>query len=471
MIGRSKLAIIARGGSLPSFDAIPACARALRLLPALALAAALAGCGGVSTPGSSVPTILFSPIDSHSVYLMTLDGQELHEWRTDYPPGYSVSLLPNGMLLRANSIPERPLSRLLGSNGGQVAMIDWNGNPIWKFNYDTTEGEQHHDVFWMADTGHVLMVAWEVESTADAIAAGRDPKLVSSSGELWADKIVEVDPATNRIVWEWRTWDHLLPPGALPADHPGLIDINHVAGGTDLTDWTHANAVAYNHDLDQVMLSVRNFSEVWVIDHSTSTAEAAGHTGGRLGHGGDLIYRWGNPRAYGVNAPQQLFGQHSAHWIPHGLDGAGHILVFDNGDSALRPYSSVVELAPPVRPDGSYPYDPATGYGPAAPVWEYVADPPQSFFAPIISGAQRLASGNTFITVGTEGRFLEVTPDGQTVWSYTVTDTAGGTGYLVFRAVRYEPGYAGLAHVVLSPQGPLRIPVPTASSRATVSAY
>jgi len=100
-----------------------------------------------------------------------------------------------------------------------------------------------------------------------------------------------------------------------------------------------------------------------------------------------------------------------------------------------------------------------------------VASPPQSVFAPIISGAQRLASGNTLVTVGTEGRFLEVTPEGQTVWSYLVTDTAGGAGYLIFRGTRYEPGYSGLAGQTLVPEGPLHLTPATGASRPTIQSY
>jgi hypothetical protein len=402
---------------------------------------------------------------------MGLDGQKLHEWPTSYAPGYSVYLLPNGNLLRATSLPDRPLSALQGSNGGRAEMLDWDGNAVWRFDYDTTAGQQHHDVFYMPTSGHVLMVAWEQRTSEEAMAAGRDPSTLPRGGELWVDKIVEVDPSSNRVVWEWRTWDHLGPPGESPAENPGLVDPNYVSPGTDLVDWTHANAVFYNAALDQVMLSVRNFSELWVIDHSTTTAEAGGHDGGRLGKGGDIVYRWGNPRAYGLDAPRQLYGQHNAHWIPSGLPGAGHILVFDNGDANARPYSRVVELESPALADGSYPYDPEAGYGPTAPVWQYVATPPESVFAPVISGAQRLASGNTLVTVGTAGRFLEVTPDGQTVWSHVLTDTAGGTGYLVFRATRYEPGYEGLANRTLIPEGPLRLMTASAGSRATITAY
>jgi hypothetical protein len=438
----------------------------LSLLAVLCLAA----CGG-SSIGPSAPTVLFAPIASTSTYLMTLDGQKVHEWTTEFAPGYSVYLLPNGNLLRTDSLPERPLSTLQGSNGGRVSMLDWNSKVVWQFDYATSEGQQHHDAYYMPNNGHVLLLAWEVRTAAEAIAAGRDPATLPASGELWVDKVVEVDPATNRIVWEWRTWDHLLPVGASPSDHPGLVDPNHVAPGTDLVDWTHANAVVYNAALDQVMVSVRNFSEFWIIDHSTTTGEAAGHSGGRLGRGGDIVYRWGNPRAYGLDVPQQLYGQHNAHWIPAGLPGAGNILVFDNGDPGARPFSRVVELAAPVTAGGAYAYDPATGYGPAAPVWQYTANPAESVFAPIISGAQRLASGNTLVTVGTEGRFFEVTRDGQMVWSYVVTDTAGTTGYLVFRATRYEPGYEGLAGQELEPEGLLRIPPALAATKATIRSY
>ena len=66
-----------------------------------------------------------------------------------------------------------------------------------------------------------------------------------------------------------------------------------------IPDWTHFNAVDYNADLDQIVVSLRNFSEIWIIDHSTTTKEAAGREpAGESGKGGDLLYRWGNPRVY-----------------------------------------------------------------------------------------------------------------------------------------------------------------------------
>ncbi len=75
------------------------------------------------------------------------------------------------------------------------------------------------------------------------------------------------------------------------------------------------------------MLSPRHYSELWVIDHSTTAEEAAGEKG-------DLLYRWGNPRAYraGTVSDQQLFWAHNTHWIAPGLPGEGNVLVFNNGD-------------------------------------------------------------------------------------------------------------------------------------------
>ena len=79
----------------------------------------------------------------------------------------------------------------------------------------------------------------------------------------------------------------------------------------------HTNSIDYNEEFDQILISVRYFNEIWVIDHSTTTEEAAGHTGGNSGKGGDLLYRWGNPKNIG-REPRVInssLGQHDASWI------------------------------------------------------------------------------------------------------------------------------------------------------------
>ncbi|CAK8718630.1 hypothetical protein KKHLCK_07795 [Candidatus Electrothrix laxa] len=150
--------------------------------------------------------------------------------------------------------------------------------------------------------------------------------------------------------------------------------------------------------MDQILFSVRQQSEIWVIDHSTTTEEAAGHTGGNRGKGGDLLYRWGNPAVYraGSSADQQLFVQHDAEWIESGYPGEGNILIFNNGDGrADGEYSAIMEIEPPVDSSGNYALTLGEAYGPAAPVWSYTASPSTDFYADHISGQQRQPNGNT----------------------------------------------------------------------------
>jgi hypothetical protein len=169
------------------------------------------------------------------------------------------------------------------------------------------------------------------------------------------------------------------------------------------------------------MLSVHNLSEVWIIDHSTTTAEAAGHAGGRSGKGGDILYRWGNPQVYraGTADDQRLFVQHHAHWIPKDLPGEGHMLVFNNGRrGASGPYSSVDEIVLPVDVQGRYEREAGQKFGPAEPAWSYTAPDPTKFYSSFISGASRLANGNTIICSGANGIMFEVTPDKKVLWQY-----------------------------------------------------
>lgn len=212
------------------------------------------------------------------------------------------------------------------------------------------------------------------------------------------------------------------PDGDGPPPSRGPGGRGRGPGGMDMrADMCHTNAIAYHPKLDQILLSVHSFSEIWIIDHSTTTQEAAGRSGGRGGKGGDLLYRWGNPRNYGRGgeSDQQLFAQHDARWIPEGLPGAGHILMFNNGAGRRDGrYSSVIEIAPPANADGRYELAADKAFGPERPVWEYTAPNKEDFFSGHISGAHRLKNGNTLICSGEEGRIFEVTADAKLAWDY-----------------------------------------------------
>jgi hypothetical protein len=190
-------------------------------------------------------------------------------------------------------------------------------------------------------------------------------------------------------------------------------------GPFSVADWLHTNSIDYQAELDLILLSTPNLDEIWVIDHSTTSAEAASHSGGRWGKGGDLLYRWGNPARYGRGAKsdQKLFAQHDATWLSG--PNAGRILVFNNGQG--RPegsWSSVVEITPPFDPKRGFVCEEDAPFGPLEPDWTYTADTPEDFYASFISGAQRLENGNTLICSGPDGRVFEVTPEGRTVWEY-----------------------------------------------------
>ncbi len=426
---------------------------------------------------------LFAPLQYSTTYLIDNRGRLVHSWDSDYTPGNSTYLLGNGNLLRTATLRRGPNARFgTGGAGGRVEKFTWDGTLVWEFDYSSDQHLQHHDIERLPN-GNVLMIAWEYRTAAEAIAAGRDPDLLTD-GQLWPDHIIEVEPSGasgGNIVWEWHVWDHLIQ-GYDPtkenygvvADHPELIDFNFVGASRGQADWNHINAVDYNEQFDQILLSVPRFSEVWVIDHSTTTEEAAGHSGGNSGKGGDILYRWGNPQAYraGDAANRRLFSQHDAQWIESGLPGQGNILIFNNGNG--RPggaYSSVDEFTPPVDASGNYALTSGTAYGPEEQTWIYTADNPTDFFSGYISGAQRLPNGNTLICDGAHGTFFEVTSEGEVVWKYVnpvtregplaqgdpIPTTQKGTSNQVFRAYRYGSDYAGLADKDLTPGGPIEL--------------
>ncbi len=415
----------------------------------------------LNDPASFDGYTLFAPMPSTTTYLIDNGGFLVHEWASSTRPALSAYLLESGNLVRTGKVWNPNFEG--GGTGGRVQEFSWNGDLLWEYVYSSAEHHQHHDVEPLP-SGNVLMVAWELKSAAEAISQGRNPALLTE-GKLWPDHIVEIEPdgaSGGTIVWEWHVY-------GVVADHPELVDLNYV-GGVANADWNHVNSVDYHEAFDQIILSVHGFGEVWVVDHSTTTQEAAGHTGGASGRGGDLLYRWGNPQTYDAADPdaQQLFRQHDARWIPEGLPGEGNILVFNNGSARPGPdYSEVDEIVPPVDTLGNYTYVPGMPFEPDEPSWIYTAGNPIDFFAQNISGAERLPNSNTLICHGSLGTFFEVTAELDTVWIYVspVTmfgplvqgDPAPPDGRNVFRATRYAPDYAGFEGHELTPGDPIEL--------------
>ena len=377
-----------------------------------------------------------------------------------------------------------------------------DGEVLWRFDFADDDHCQHHDIEPLPN-GNLLFIAWERQPAEAAIARGRDPGGVGQVG-LWSDAVFEVRPTPplgGDIVWSWHAWDHLVQDvdpekpnyGAL-SDHPHRIDINGAfeapdemteeekqaeaerqadmaalgyGGGAaddgdsddgppasdwdESGDWTHTNSVDYHAELDLIVLSSPELNEIFAIDHSTTRDEAKGSTGGRYGHGGDLLWRWGNPANYGMgtDADKKLFYQHDPQWLG-GADDL-RVLVFNNG--GRRPdgnYSSVLELALPFDADQGFLREPDQAFGPTTAVWAY--SDPETLFSAFISGATRLPNGNTLVCSGAPGRIFELTPGREIVWDYS-NDLGGDVKppehagnappFALYRAQRYAPDPPG----------------------------
>ncbi len=422
---------------------------------------------------------LFAPKQNTMTYLINNNGQKLHEWtHSTFAPGQAVYLLENGHLLRT-CMTQGNLGTG-GGEGGRIEEYDWDDNLVWSMDYSTSTYMQHHDIKKLPN-GNIIMLVVEKKTLAQVEAAGFDTATfqpdVHQSGFILPDCIIEIQPTYptgGTVVWEWHVWDHLIQNHdatksnyGVPSAHPELIDC---AGDhrTKPMFWNHMNCIDYNAAFDQIVMSVRGNSELWVVDHTTTTAQSASHLGGNRGKGGDLLYRWGNPLCYGIGntTNQKYFEQHDVEWIKSDCPGAGNLLCFNNGVN--RNYSTVDEITPPVDVSGNYAYTTGQAFAPTNFTWSYSMTSPDTVFAHDISGAQRLPNGNTLIDAGPFGTFYEVTAAKQIVWKYV--NPTDNTGPLiqgdtipnnpvrpeekmnsVFRVYRYPTTYAGFAGHVLTP--------------------
>jgi len=406
---------------------------------------------------------LMFPHNQPNVYLLDNCGEIAHVWEDDanFRPGNMAYLTEDGLLYkskRAADISNDPI--WAGGGGAMLEIRDWDNNLIWSFEMNDSINRLHHD-FAVKPNGNIIALAWEYKNTDECIAAGRDTSTLAQK-VLWPDWVFEIDPNTDEIVWEWHAWDHLIQDFddtkanfGVVADHPELIDVNY--GREDgHPDWMHGNSLDYSEFHQQVMLSIPYFDEIWMIDQSTTTAEAAGSFGGNSNFGGDLMYRYGNARTYGGGdtTDQRLFFQHDAHWVDDFLDGThphfGKVAVFNNQVGADFSAANVIRT----------PWDMYT--------WSYMSGPnadlpadfdltithpdPQKMYSTGLSSVQFLPNGNSLLTAGRFGYSYELTPDNEIVWEYitprigpapaTQGDTLTINNNLTFRMKRYPADFA-----------------------------
>ena len=384
---------------------------------------------------------------SATTYLKDNNLNNIQTWSHSNSPASMPYLIPgdepgleNTLLIYPYRVSNPTMDT--GGVGGAFECLTWDGDFVWGHTISNSDYQHHHDVEPLPN-GNVLMIAWEKKTAIEAYAAGRTI-IDNPLNAMWSTAIFEIAHDGNgggQVVWEWHIWDHLIQDAdpndqnyGVVGDHPELFDINCGSVGTNggpggaTADWMHINAVSYNVQFDQIVFSSRFQDEIYVIDHSTTSEEAASHSGGNYGKGGDFLYRWGNPQNYdrGNNSDKTLDDQHSVNWIPDGSPGEGNFILFNNG------FNEASEFDPPMDEDGFYYIEDGEPFGPEDVRWSspYVSTAMQG-------GAFRLPNGNTLITDADSADIDEVTEDGNTVWSYSHP----GNNASIARAQKYAIDY------------------------------
>ena len=399
--------------------------------------------------------VLFTPLASSyenaTTYLMNNDEEILQSWNHEQGPASMPYLLTDGSIIYPYRVPFPSMEA--GGVGGGIQCQSWNGELLWEHEFANETYQHHHDVEPLPN-GNVLLIVWEKKTAQEAYDMGREV-IDNPLNQMWSFAILELNPITGNIDWEWHIWDHLiqdvdpeLPNFGIISEHPELFDINcgdvgNNAGGPQGAngDWMHINAIDHNPHLDQIAISSRLQDEIFIIDHSTTTEEAASHSGGNSGMGGDFLYRWGNPQNYGRGTEEDkiLNDQHGINWIDVDFPGGGNLLIYNNLHfMGEENHSAVLEIIPPLDDNGNYSISNGMPHGPEEIEWLYGGD----IQTPMQGGAFRLPNGNTIITQTHESRMVEIDMDGNHVWEYQHEVEFGNCW--IARAQKYAPDYLNM---------------------------
>jgi len=367
---------------------------------------------------------LVNPVNNTSCYLIDNCGFVVKEWKTSYRPGLAVHLDSSGALYRAGRIGSSTFQA--GGLGGIIEKYDWNGTKLWEYTMANDSMHLHHD-FYVRDNGNIIAIAWELIPQDRLLSLGRIPN--TAKDYFYSERIIEIDPSADfEIVWEWRAIDHIVQEFDDQLEHyapvsqvPQRFDINlNNVQGLNFVDWLHINSVDLDEENDLLLLSCNAIDEIVVIDHSTSSEETSGSIGGSYEHGGDLLFRIGNPGNYDErdNFDQLFFAQHDARWM-YSADRSLSISLFNNGLRNGNINFSSVELYKldyeandlimgfsAIRPDSNY-----------EPIWSYNAEGMQELYSKRMSSVRYL-DGHWVVGSSDDGRIIELDQGGEILWEY-----------------------------------------------------
>lgn len=399
---------------------------------------------------------LYNTTNSTTARLINANQQIAYTWSCPTNYSYAMALKPNGNIVRTAVNSGNQINTAAVS--GRVQELNPQGQVVWDFIYSTADYVTHHDICLMPN-GNVLLLAYVRRTAAQLQALG-----YSGSSNKYPGRIIEIQPtgSTAQVVWQWEMQDRFIQyvdpnkPNYMPiAENPHRMNINvAISGGTNAIDWFHENGIDYNEELDQIVFSARYLSEIFIIDHSTTTAEAAGHTGGNSGRGGDFLFRWGKPANYGVAGTQRITAAvHDPKWVRGGaMDG--WISFFNNSGGTSN--SSVVDAINPDRDGYNYPWTPGTVWRPTTYQFRHncLAN------ASGQSVQELMPNGNVFCAVS--GQYMyEVNSSNAVVWQYNAGPQKG---------FRYSCSHPGIINLLNDPCG-ITTDVPTEEELAAFNMY
>ena len=354
-------------------------------------------------------------------FLVDMDGAQVHRW-SFWPERRNN---PDYAFLQADG------DLLVIHEYAQLKRIGWDSRVLWE-----KDIRAHHDVraapdgtlwvivrslhiyrghrVWFDDLIHLDCRGEELDrwSTFERLGALRrdldtrsflDTALDSLPGGT-TERLAEGAPGEPLDTEADRTEQP--PPAMETIRSPGISRMPSRTDRRRELDYFHINTISLLPDTPlgraddrfragNLLICLRNVNQIAVLDPET----------------GKIRWAWGEGELEWPHHPTML--------------ADGRILLFDNG--VRRGFSRVVEM------------DPSSG----SIVWQYRADPPEDFYSYGRGSAQRLTNGNTLICESDRGRVFEVTPQGETVWTWWNPLMKGDRHGTVYRMTRRPAGVVG----------------------------
>jgi hypothetical protein len=360
---------------------------------------------------------LYSNSGSTLGYLIDTNSTVVKTWTfTGGNTGYSTHMTPGGDIYRSVANTGNVLTG--GGMTGKIQKYNYSGTLLWDYTYSSSTYCLHHDHCPLPN-GNILVICYEVKTPTEVSNAG-----ATMSITVWSEKIMELKPTglnTAAIVWQWNLWDHLVQNvnsskanyQTSITDNPQLLNINYNLK----KDWLHMNGIDYNPFLDQIVVSSHNLNQWFIIDHSTTAAEAAGHTGGNSGKGGDFLYRYGNPASYAVNTPTVLNVTHDAHWIPEGYPNEGFLAGLNNKAVTSPANKTSVDQISVPRVNYNYTITPGSAYTPT----NYINRHLSTGYTSNMGSSDQFPNGNQMVCLATAGTIYEIDAAGNVLWTKTTS--------------------------------------------------